>query len=171
MPEALAVARAVGLDALAHVGEALGAFREDSVEDAADRLLEGRQLLRAVAEGELQIRHVLVPEPAPDLALGRDRLRRVAAPSDQVEERGRELQRAGSLLLTQQRWHECGLGLGRRRLLVLAVVRRASLAPEEEPRGGHERERRAEADQREEEERAADVALGVVDAAPIAFVC
>ena len=76
---------------------------------------------------ELEIGDLLAAETAPDLPLGRHGRRLVSVTTDQVEQRGGELERAGLATLAHQDRHERRLGVGRRLLLVLAVVARAVL--------------------------------------------
>ena len=168
--EARAVARAVALDRLPKLGEPLALALDHRIDHLGHGRLEVGQLQCRVAHGHLKVGNVLVAEPAPDLALGRDGDRLVAAAADQVEERRRELVRAGRLLLAQQRRHERRLGVGRRLLLVLAVVARLSLPPVDEPDERHQRCRGAEPQEQQVEERSADVALGVVDSVAVVLV-
>ena len=167
--EALAVGGAVGGDPLAEARERLRSLREDVVDDLGDGVLERGQL-RPVTARELEVGDLLVTEPAPDALLGRDGLRGVAAAPDQVEERRGELERAGLGLLAEERRHERRLGVGRRLLLVLAVVAAPALAPVDRPDDRHEDERRANSEQEQVEERAADVSLRVVDLRLVARV-
>ena len=88
-------------------------------------------------------------QPAPDRPLRRRRLRLVDAAPDEVEERRRELVRAGLASLAQERRDERGLGVGRRLLLVLAVVAGPALAADEPEDDGDDEERR---DRREAEQ-------------------
>ena len=120
--EALRVRSPVVLDPVAEEREALRPLGEDGVDDLGDRRLERLDRRFDVAERELEIRDLLGLEAAPDLPLGRHRLGAVAAAADQVEQRRRELERTRRAALGEQRRDERGLGLGRRLLLVLAVV-------------------------------------------------
>src|SRR5439155_25313675 len=86
------------------------------------------------------------------------------------EERRGELERARLGLLAEERRHERRLGVGRRLLLVLAVVAAPALAPVDRPDDRHEDERRANSEQEQVEERAADVSLRVVDLRLVARV-
>ena len=123
-----------------------------------------------VPGGELEVGDALGPQPAPDAPLGRHVLRGVVAAADQVEERRRELERAGLAALPQQRRHERGLGLGRRLLLVLAVVPRLELAAEA-PEDEHGDEERGDRPEREEDQRRAPrVRDRVVDPLLVALV-
>ena len=119
---------------------------------------------RRVPGGELEIGDRLRAEASPRRRpLGRDRLRGVDAAPDQVEQRRRELERAGLPALAQQRRHERGPRVRRRLLLVLAVVAGPQLATEEpEDRADHEH-RRHEAEHEQEEEVAPRVLLRVLD--------
>ena len=133
---------AVVLDLAAELRQPLRAVGEDVVDDVRDGRLPRGQLDRRPGR-ELEVGDALVPEAAPDAALGGDLLRLVVAAPDQVEDRRGELERARLAALPQQRRHERRLGVGRRLLLVLAVVagrELASEAPEDERR---DRERRA----------------------------
>jgi hypothetical protein len=100
----------------------------------------------------------------------RHRRRSVAAAADQVEEGGGELVRAGRPSLAEQRRHESGLALRRRLLLVLTVVTGPLLAAVDEPDQEDEPERGTDTEEKQVENRSADVALGVVDALPVALV-
>ena len=133
------------LDPVAHLRQELGAVVEDVVEDLGDRLLERRELDRRVAERQLEIRDLLRTQTRPCLLLGRHRLCDVVAPPDEIEERGRELERAGIRALAQERRHDGRRLVRRRLLLVLAVVARAALAAEQEPDDEHDGQRRHEA--------------------------
>src|SRR6188508_2259788 len=166
--EALAVAAAVGLDALAELAQPVLAAREHRVDHLGYGRLEPRQRNARVPESELEVRDVLVAQAAPELALGRDRRRLVATAADQVEQRGRELVRARLRLLRDERWDKSGLGLGRRRLLVLAVVARRPLTPVEPPHASDEQERRRLSEDEQDQDRAPRMALGAVD--PLAVV-
>ena len=137
------------LDPVAEARQPLGAAGEHAVDDRRRRSAPTPSSSLAVAGRELEVGDLLVPEPAPDLPLGRHRLRRVDAAADQVEERRGELERAGLAALAQQRRHERGLGVGRRLLLVLAVVARLPLAAAERAHDApmHD-ERRQDAEQR-----------------------
>ena len=84
---------------------------------------------------------VLRAQPGPDLSLRRRRLRLVDAAADEVEQRRRELVRSCLAALAEQRGDERGLGVGRRLLLVLAVVAGATLAPHEPEDGGDDEQR------------------------------
>ena len=143
--EPLGVLGPLGLDPVAHVGQALGAAREHGVEDTGDGVLvrlERRCSDRRVESSRSETCSFF--RPPQDCLLGRHRRRRVVAAADQVEERGRELERPGLGRLAQERRHERGWALGRRRLLVLAVVVGPPLAAEDEPDQADDQERRDE---------------------------
>src|SRR5262245_5643513 len=80
-----------------------------------------------------------------------------------VEERRRELVRAGCATLAEERRDERRLGVGRRLLLVLAVVSRLALAPEEPEDEGDHDQRGEERERREHPECAQRVRDPVVD--------
>src|SRR6185503_18442377 len=92
------------------------------------------------------------------------------AAADQVEERGRELVRAGCRVLPDERRHERRLGVRGRRLLVLAVVAGRALAAVEKPDEQDQQERGRLAQDEQEERRSAEVALRVVDPLPVVLV-
>ena len=121
--EVLAHRLAVVLDPLAEPRQPLGAVLDHAVDDVGDRALPGRQRLvglrRPRARGRRRSRCRRPPQID---ALGRHRRRGEDAAADQVEERRRELERARLAALPQQRRDERRLGVGRRLLLVLAVV-------------------------------------------------
>ena len=161
--------RALVLDLPAELGQAPAAPVEDVVDDGRHRLLPGRQLDR-LAGGELEVGDALVAETAPDAALGGDVLGRVVATSDQVEEGRRELEGARLPSLTEERRHERGLRVGRRLLLVLAVVAGLEL-PAEAPEHEHRDRERGEGSEREHDQRAAPrVGDRVVDALLVPLV-
>jgi len=130
------------LDSVAEAREPLGAVDDDRVDDLSDRCLECLHGRFHVSERELEVGDLLRLQPAPDLPLGRHLVGAVAPAPDQVEERRRELVRAGRLLLAQQRGHERRLSVGRRLLLVLTVVGRLPLPPVDEPDERRQRRRR-----------------------------
>ena len=99
----------------------------------------------------------------PGRALGRDALGLVATAADQVEEGRGELVRADARPLRDERRHERRVELGRRLLLVLAVVADLHLAAVEAVDAVDERHRRHEPEQREQEQRARKVVDRVVD--------
>ena len=88
-----------------------------------------------LARGHLEVGELLRVEAAPGRALGGRGRRVVRLAPDQVEERRRELERARAAALREQARHEGGRGVGRRLLLVLAVVAGAPLASVEPPDG------------------------------------
>ncbi len=100
--EALGVARPVVLDPVAEAREPLGAVDDDRVDDLRDRRLERLHRSFHVSERELEVGDLLRLQPAPDLPLGRHLVGAVAAAPDQVEERRRELERAGRAALREQ---------------------------------------------------------------------
>ena len=159
----------VVLDLAAELRQPLRAVGEDVVDDVRDgRLPRGELDRRSVRE--LEIGDVLVPEAAPDAALGRDLARVVVAAPDQVEDRRGELERARLAALPQQRRDERRLGVRRRLLLVLAVVACADLAseaPEDERRDG---ERGQDAERQEDERRPPGMRDRVVDPLLVALV-
>src|SRR5262249_38021702 len=121
--EALAHRRAVVLDPLTERREPLAAALEHMVDHTRDLGLPRLEVLAGLwAGGDVEACELLLVQPAPGRALGRRRLRRVDVPPDQVEERRRELERAGCAALREQSRDECRGGVGRRLLLVLAVV-------------------------------------------------
>ena len=120
----------VRCDLLPEVREPFRAAADHAVHDGGDVLLVvGHRV--GLPGRDLEVGHLLLAQAAPGRALGRHRLRGVDAAADQVEERGRELERPGLAALPQERRHERRLGVGRRLLLVLAVVARLRLAAEE----------------------------------------
>ena len=92
------------------------------------------------------------------------------AAADEVEERGRELERAGLPALAQERRHERGLRVGRRLLLPLTVVAGAVLAAEEPEHEQHDGECGQEGERAEHAERAERVRDPVVDPLAVALV-
>ena len=87
----------------------------------------------------------------------------VVAAADQVEQRRGELVRADPRPLRDERGDERGLELGRRLLLVLAVVADVELAAVAPVHEEHEADRRDEREQREQRERARQPVDRVVD--------
>ena len=114
---------------------------EHRVDDVRDVVLPRRQLLAHRRRESSRSDDGLRAEPPPDRPLGRGRLRLVDAAPDEVEERRRELVRPGLAALAQERRDERGLRVGRGLLLVLAVVARPALAPEDPEDGADDRER------------------------------
>ena len=106
------------------------------------RVSHGVQVLCSAGR-ELEVGHALRPETTPDRPIGRRRLGFVDAPSNEVEERRRELVRPRLAALAKQRRHERRFGVGRRLLLVLPVVPRSSL-PAQEPEHGRDDEQSRE---------------------------
>ena len=94
--------RAVLLDPVAEERETLGGLGDDRVDHLCDGRFEGLDRGLHVSERQLEIRDLLRLQPAPDLPLGRHRRRAVAATPDQVEERGRELERPGRAALARR---------------------------------------------------------------------
>ena len=109
------------------------------------------------AHGQLEVRDLLRAQARPGLLLGRHRLCDVVAAPDEIEERGRELERAGIRALAQERRHDGRRLVRGRLLLVLAVVAGAALASEQEPDDEHHGERRREGEGRERQHRPAEV--------------
>jgi hypothetical protein len=168
--EPLRVLNTVVLDPVAEAGEPLGPIADHVVHDACDCFLEGLELLlRALRE--LEVRHVLGAEPAPDGALGRDGCRRVHAAPDQVEERRRELVRADGAALCDERRHERRLELRRRLLLVLAVVAGVVLPPEPAVDPEEDDCSGDEGEHQQAEPRPQRVPLRVVDPLAVALGC
>ena len=169
--EPLGVPRPVVLDPVAEAREPLRPVGEDRVDDLRDRRLERLHGSLDVAERELEVGDLLRLQAAPDLPLGRHLLGLVAAAPDQVEERRRELERAGRASLREQAGHERRLRLGRRLLLVLAVVARPALAAPAPPDEADHGERGEERDREQLRDRRAEVVERVVDLALVALVC
>ena len=109
-------------------------------------------------------------EAAPDRALGGRRHGLVDASSDQVEERRRELVRAGLATFSEQRGDESGLGVGGRLLLVLAVVAGAELAAEEPEHRQDDQERRDGREAEDDEAGSDRMRLQRVDAVVVVLV-
>ena len=148
---------ALVLDPVPEPREPLGAVDEDRVDDVRDVALPGAKRL-ILARRELEIGDVLGAQAAPDLLLGRDRLRLVDASPDEVEERRSPLVRPRLASLAQQDGDEGGLRVGRRLLLVLAVVARLELTAEERP-DGHDHDEGGKRREREDDERRAQRAV------------
>ena len=160
---------ALVLDLVAEAREPLAAAVEHAVDDIGDVPLPGAQLA-ILAGGDLEVGDRLAAQPAPDGLLGRRRHGLVHAAPHEVEQRRRELVRAGLAALAQQRRNEGRLRIGGRLLLVLAVVARTPLAaqePEDEP----DDEERGDRRERERDETGADgMRLQRVDAVAIGLV-
>ena len=160
---------ALVLDLVAEAGEPLAAAVEHAVDDVRDVALP-RAELAVLARGHLEVGDRLVSQAAPDRALGRRRHGLVDAAPDQVEERRRELVRAGLAALPEQRGDEGRLRIGGRLLLVLAVVAGAALAAEE-PEHRRDHEERGDGREAEDDETGPDrMRLQRVDAIVIGLV-
>ena len=154
---------ALVFDLVAEAREAFAAAVEHAVDDVGDVALPGSEL-SILSCGELEVRDRLAPEPGPDRPLGRRRLGFVDATTHEVEERGRELVRARLASLSKERGNECGLGIGRRLLLVLAVVSRAALAAHEPEHRPDDEDRRERREAERDEPRSKGMGLQRVDA-------
>ena len=163
--------RPLVLDPLAEAREPLGAAVEHAVDDVRDVVAptavsccgspaeSSRSATSSVRRPPQIFRSVVTGS------------RLVVAAADEVEERRRELVRAGLAALAEQRRDERGLGVGRRLLLVLAVVARSPLAAEE-PEDERDDGERGQDRERGEHERAcgAGSSIHVVDALAVALV-
>ena len=139
------VARPLGFDSVSEPREPFRAADEDVVDDLCDGRLECLHRRLDIVERELEIGDLLRLQPAPDPPLGRDGLRAIAPASDQVEERRRELERPRRSSLREERGNESRLRLGRRLLLVLAVVARSPARGRSTTRRGRRSRARARA--------------------------
>ena len=157
------------LDLVAEVGQALAASVQHSVDDVRDVTFPVAKLA-VLAGRELQVGDGLVAEPAPDRTLRRGRHGLVDAPPDEVEERRGELVGACLATLPEERRHERRLGIGRRFLLVLAVVAGPPLAAHEPEDGRDEEERRDGCEAEHDEAGANGMRLQSVDPLVIASV-
>ncbi len=92
------------------------------------------------------------------------------AAADEVEERRRELERARLASLPQEGRHERRLGVGGRLLLVLAVIARLELAPEEPEHECRDQEGRKRPDRKQEQRRSPRARDRIVDALLVALV-
>ncbi len=161
--------RPLVLDLVAEAREPLGAAVEDPVDDVRHVSFPVAKL-GVLAGGYLEIGDRLTAEPGPDRALGRDGLGLVDAAANEVEERRRELVRPRLASLPEERRHECGLGLRRRLLLVLAVVPGLALASQEPEHEPDEEERGDRGDRERNEERPQRMRLERVDPLAVSFV-
>ena len=154
-------------DLVAKARKAFAVAVQHAVDDVGDVALP-RAKLSGLPGGQLEVGDRLVSEPSPDGALGRRVLCLVDAPTDEVEERCGELVRARLAALAQKRRDESGLRVGRRLLLVLAVVPGPPLASHEPEHGGDEEDRR---DRREpEDDHAGSERVGLQRVDPVAIV-
>ena len=156
--------RPLGLDALAEAGQPLGTTLLDHpVDDLRNGVLPCPQRQIAIACRELEVGDALAAETAPGGALGRHGLRGEDTATDEIEERGGELERAGFATLSEERWDERRLGVRRWLLLVLPVVAGVPFAAVQPEHGADDDEGRHHAEQKEVEGVAPRVLFCVVD--------
>ncbi len=145
---------AVVLDPSRKRDRVLAATVQDAVDDIRDVPLPGPELdafARRQPRGRRPSRGGAHPRAGARSSSGR----RCRRPDDEVEQRRRELVRAGLASLPEEHRNERRLGVGRRLLLVLAVVPGTPLAAEE-PEDGDDDEKRRDGREAERDEGRSD---------------
>ena len=140
------------LEATAEPRKAHGTVSHGIVEDPGHRHLKVGERHASVTTAELKIDPATGGRPVSSLSSG-DRLGVEVAAADEIEQRRRELVRLRRHRATEKRRHEGGGRIGRRSLLVLAVVARPRVGPKEQDDHDEEKDRGSKDDDGIEERR------------------